>query len=181
MTKSNPSFSITPVREALDLTDTMTLFYAYAASLGINLAFQNFDAEMAGMPGKYAPPSGELLLARNEAGKAIGCVGLRPLPMDERDKICEMKRLYVSPEGRGTGVGKALASSIIAVSQRLGYSEMRLDTLPTMVAALGMYRGFGFQEIPPYYSTPLEGTHFLALKLPMIATTSVKDDDATSS
>lgn len=167
---SNPShnFQVTPVRDTPDLADSISLFYAYAASLGFDLAFQNFDAEMAGMPGKYSPPDGELLLARNEAGVAIGCVGLRPLPSSEPSvKVCEMKRLYVTPDGRGTGVGKTLALTIIAAAERLGYRELRLDTLPSMVAALNMYRSFGFEEIPPYYETPLEGTHFLALRLPM--------------
>jgi len=168
MSNSNHSFSIFPVRNDSDLADTISLFYAYAASLGFDLAFQNFDAEMAGMPGKYSPPEGDLLLARNEAGTAIGCAGLRPLPSnDSPTRVCEMKRLYVTPTGRGTGVGKALASTIIATAEKLGFAEMRLDTLPTMLAALNMYRAFGFEDIPAYYDTPLEGTHFLALKLPM--------------
>jgi ribosomal protein S18 acetylase RimI-like enzyme len=149
------------------LEDTIALFYAYAKSLGIDLAFQNFDAEMAAMPGKYAPPEGELLLARNAAGQPVGCVGLRPLPStDTSARICEMKRLYVTPAGRGTGIGKALGSTVIHVAEQLGYSEIRLDTLPSMVAALKMYRAFGFEDIPAYYQTPLEGTHFLALRLP---------------
>jgi ribosomal protein S18 acetylase RimI-like enzyme len=168
MSNPNPSFSILPVRDAAQLADIIPLFYAYAASLGFDLAFQNFDAEMASMPGKYSPPEGELLLARDQAGLAIGCVGLRPLPStDGTARICEMKRLYVSPAGRGTGVGKALASTIIATAEKLGYSEVRLDTLPSMVAALKMYRAIGFEDIPAYYDTPLEGTHFLALKLPL--------------
>lgn len=168
MSNPSPNFQIVPVRNAHDLADSISLFYAYAASLGIDLAFQNFDAEMAGMPGKYSPPNGELLLARNKAGVAIGCVGLRPLPSTEPSgKVCEMKRLYVTPDGRGTGVGKTLALTIIAAAERLGYSEVRLDTLSTMVTALNMYRSFGFEEISPYYETPLEGTHFLALRLPV--------------
>ncbi|KIX95124.1 uncharacterized protein Z520_09040 [Fonsecaea multimorphosa CBS 102226] len=167
MAEEVASFSINPVRLPSDLSDTIALFYAYAESLGFDLSFQNFDDEMAGMPGKYSPPQGELLLARNEAGLAIGCVGLRPLPSTEvGGKICEMKRLYVTPAGRGTGVGKALASAVIAVAEKLGYDEMRLDTLPSMTTALRMYRHFGFQNIAAYYETPLEGTHFLSLKLP---------------
>jgi len=168
MSNSSGSFSILPVRNAADLEDTISLFYSYAASLGFDLAFQNFDAEMAGMPGKYSPPGGELLLARNEAGTAIGCVGLRPLPSDDSlMRVCEMKRLYVTPAGRGTGVGKALASTIIATAEKLGFSEMRLDTLPSMVSALNMYQAFGFDDIPAYYDTPMAGTRFLALKLPV--------------
>lgn len=174
-------FNITPVRNATDLADTITLFHAYAASLGFDLAFQNFSAEMAGMPGKYSPAAGgELLIARDIAsGKAIGCVGLRSLALlpgapDDGDtagssdvrKCCEMKRLYVTPEGRGTGVGKALVSRILDVAETLGYAEVRLDTLPQMVAALNMYRAIGFLEIHAYYDTPMEGTHFLSLTLP---------------
>ncbi|KIW99699.1 uncharacterized protein Z518_11112 [Rhinocladiella mackenziei CBS 650.93] len=167
MSATGHHISINPVRNTTDLADTTSLFYAYASSLGFDLAFQNFDAEMAGMPGKYSPPEGELLLARNAAGKPIGCVGLRPLPSTgEGATVCEMKRLYVTPSGRGTGVGKALASSIIAAAERLGYGEMRLDTLPRMVAALNMYRAFGFEDIAAYYETPMEGTHFLSLRLP---------------
>ncbi|KAL2393896.1 hypothetical protein ABEF95_000226 [Exophiala dermatitidis] len=164
-------FNISAVRGQPDLAATIDLFYAYAGSLGFDLGFQNFDAEMAAMPGKYAPPEGELLLARDDNGRPIGCVGLRPLPStkniddDGTSRVCEMKRLYVSPSGRGTGVGKALALGIIAAARKLGYSEMRLDTLPRMVAALNMYRSLGFKDIDPYYETPLEGTHFLALQL----------------
>ncbi|OCT52334.1 putative N-acetyltransferase [Cladophialophora carrionii] len=167
MFNPSPAFSIQPVRNATQLADIISLFYVYAASLGFDLAFQDFDGEMASMPGKYSPPEGELLLARDEAGLAIGCVGLRSLPHTEGTaRVCEMKRLYVSPAGRGSGVGKALASTIISTAEKLGYSEMRLDTLPSMVAALNMYRALGFEDIPAYYETPLEGTHFLALKLP---------------
>jgi len=171
------AFTITPVRDPADLKDSISLFYAYAGSLGFDLAFQNFDAEMAAMPGKYSPPQGELLIARDSDGLAIGCVGLRPLPSPGVDlQTCEMKRLYVTPSGRGTGVGKALASAIIVIAQQLGYSEMRLDTLPSMVAALRMYRTLGFEDIPAYYQTPLQGTHFLALKLGQHWTSSTVDE-----
>jgi ribosomal protein S18 acetylase RimI-like enzyme len=162
------SIAITPVRSPEDLSSTIILFHAYAKSLGFDLAFQNFDVEMANMPGKYSPPNGGLLLARNDAGLAIGCVALRPLPSTAKaGKVCEMKRLYVSPEGRGAGVGKGLAEAIIKEAEDLGYEEMRLDTLPSMTAALTMYRNFGFENIPAYYDTPLAGTHFLSLRLPM--------------
>lgn len=167
MPETGQPFSIAPVRTSTDLEDAIALFYAYARSLGFDLAFQDFDAEMASMPGKYSPPDGELLLARNAAGQPLGCVGLRPLASsDATCRTCEMKRLYVTPAGRGTGVGKALGSTVIEAAERLGYSEIRLDTLPSMAAALKMYRAFGFEDIPAYYQTPLEGTHFLALRLP---------------
>lgn len=159
----NQSFTISPVRNQPDLADTISLFYAYAASLKIDLAFQSFDAEMATMPGKYSPPTGELLLARNSAGIPIGCVACRPL---FNDQICEMKRLYVSPDGRGTGIGRALAIAIIEAAEKLGYREMRLDSLTSMTAAQKLYKEFGFVEIDPYYSTPIPNTTFLSLSLP---------------
>jgi GNAT superfamily N-acetyltransferase len=140
----------------------MALFDAYAASLGIDLSFQDFAAEMATMPGKYAPPAGELLLARDAHGEAIGCVGLRPLPTDG---CCEMKRLYVSPHGRGLGLGKALVEAIIGEARRIGYREIRLDTLPTMSEAVAVYRRAGFVPIEPYYDTPIVGTTFLGRRL----------------
>ncbi len=155
------SFQIIPVRTQGDLEATKTLFNAYAASLGINLSYQNFVAEMAVMPGKYAPPNGELLLARDGNGAAVGCVGLRPLA---DDGVCEMKRLYVAPEGRGLGVGRALAEEIVQTARRIGFSEMRLDTLPSLTAAIALYEDMGFVAIPAYYDTPIAGTLFFSLR-----------------
>lgn len=158
-----PSFTISPVRNQTDLQDTVSLFTEYAQSLGFDLSFQNFDDEMAAMPGKYTPPTGELLLARDSSGHAIGCVAVRPLKIDG---VCEMKRLYVPVSGRGTGVGKALALNIIQVASNLKYSAIRLDTLPQMKAAVSMYEKFGFVDIEPYCFNPMEGVRFLSLKLP---------------
>ena len=162
-TASESSFVVTSVRNPKDLEDTIALFYEYAKWLGFDLNFQNFDEEMATMPGKYAPPKGELLLARNAKGVAIGCAALRPLGSDG---VCEMKRLYVTEAGRGTGCGKRMAQTIIGIAEILGYSEMRLDTLPRMKTAIGMYARLGFSQIDAYYATPMEGTMFLSLKLP---------------
>jgi len=159
---ASASFQIRPVRTPDDLKATMALFDAYAASLGINLSYQNFAAEMAAMPGKYAPPQGELLLARGPGGAALGCVGLRPLA---DDGICEMKRLYVAPEGRGLGLGRALAEAIVKDAKRIGYREMRLDTLPSLATAIALYQNMGFAPIPPYYDTPIKGTLFFSLRL----------------
>lgn len=164
--KSSPSvppskFRIIPVRSEEDLKDTVTLFYEYAKWLDLDLTFQNFDVEMAGMPGKYAPSSGELFLARTAEGDAVGCVAVRPLV----DDICEMKRLWVRDSAKGLGLGKALVSTVVDAGRRLGYSRMRLDTLPRMAAAVRMYRTLGFVDIEPYYETPLAGTHFLELDL----------------
>jgi ribosomal protein S18 acetylase RimI-like enzyme len=138
------------------------LFGAYASSLGVDLGFQDFATELATLPGKYAPPAGEPLLARGSRGEPLGCVGLRPMAPDG---CCEMKRLYVSPGGRGLGLGRALVEAILSEAVRIGYREMRLDTLPFMAEAIALYRKAGFQPIEPYYATPLAGTIFLGRSL----------------
>jgi GNAT superfamily N-acetyltransferase len=154
--------AITPVRTADDLASVITLFRAYAGSLQVDLTYQNFEAEMAAMPGKYAPPNGELLLARALSGAPIGCVGLRPL---DDPGCCEMKRLYVSPEGRGIGLGRRLVEAVVREAERIGYSELRLDTLPFMDDAIALYRKSGFEPMEPYYETPVVGTVFLRRSL----------------
>ena len=150
--------SITAVRTPQDLSATVGLFEDYVASLGIDLAYQDFAAELAAMPGRYAPPGGELLLARAPDGAAVGCVALRALAIPG---ACEMKRLYVSPAGRGSGLGRQLARAIIEAAERIGYREMRLDTLPSMAGAQALYRTLGFEPIAPYYETPVAGTLFM--------------------
>lgn len=157
------SYNITPISTPQDLTSITTLFQAYATALNLDLSFQDFTNELATLPGKYAPPTGALLLAKSTStGEAIGCVGVRPL---EPKGVCEMKRLYVSPAGRGTGIGKALGEAIIAEAKRLGYHAMRLDTLASMTSALRLYRSLGFQDIEAYYANPLEEVVYLELKL----------------
>ncbi len=157
-----PSFDIAPVRTADDLAEVITLFRAYAESLDVDLSYQDFDAEMAAMPGKYAPPAGALLLARNAAGIPVGCVGLRQI---EPDGSCEMKRLYVAPQGRGLGLGEALVHAVVKEAKHIGYRDMKLDTLPSMTAAIALYRKLGFVPAAPYYDTPIAGTHFMRLPL----------------
>ncbi len=150
------SFEIAPVRSEEDIAAARDLFRAYAATLPFDLGYQDFDDELADLPGKYAPPEGELFLARL-GQKAVGCGGLRPF-----DGASEIKRLYVAPEGRGRGIGRALLGAILAAADRIGPGEVLLDTLPHMTEALRLYRSAGFVEIAPYYETPIAGTVFLA-------------------
>jgi len=158
----SPPHEIRPVRTPDDLRSTAALFDAYARSLPVDLGYQDFGAELASLPGKYAPPRGELLLARHAEGGALGCVGLRPLAAVG---CCEMKRLYLTPEARGTGLGRALAAAIVQAARDIGYSELRLDTLASMASAIGLYRQLGFAEIEPYYEPTPPGTIFMALRL----------------
>jgi ribosomal protein S18 acetylase RimI-like enzyme len=151
-------FLIAPVSTADDLAATVGLFRDYAASLDVDLSYQNFAAEMDAMPGKYVPPAGELLLARDFENKPVGCVGLRPIGPAG---CCEMKRLYVSPGGRGVGLGRNLVDAVVGVAERIGYREMRLDTLPCMAGAQALYRRLGFEVMAPYYDTPVVGTLFM--------------------
>jgi putative acetyltransferase len=137
------------------------LFLEYAQSLGFSLCFQNFDQELAGLPGEYAPPEGRLLLAEYEA-KLAGCVALHGL----ESGICEMKRLYLRPLFRGTGLGRGLAERIIGEARRIGYRRMRLDTVePVMKDAVAMYRRLGFKEIAPYCANPIAGALYMELEL----------------
>ncbi|MGI9493522.1 MAG: GNAT family N-acetyltransferase [Geminicoccaceae bacterium] len=137
------------------------LFRAYTAWLNVDLCFQDFEGELARLPGIYAPPRGRLLLAK--AGTEIaGCVGLRPLDED----VCEMKRLWVEPGFGGRGIGRRLAEAIVDAGRELGYRTIRLDTFPKRLKAAGhIYETLGFKEIPDYYHNPLEGVVMYELKL----------------
>lgn len=154
---------ISLVRSQSDIEAVRALFKAYAAWLGVDLVYQGFADELASLPGKYAPPGGELLLARDRAGVPLGCVGLRPLDMAG---CCEMKRLYVTPEARGLGLGRALVTAILAQAERIGYREIMLDSLPVLEEATALYRRMGFRPIAPYYDTPVVATLFFSRTLP---------------
>ena len=132
------------------------LFEEYAGSLGIPLDFQGFTGEVADLPGRYAAPRGALWLAIAK-GRAVGCVALRPLGPE----LCEIKRLYVQPAFRGTGLGRRLAETVLAEAGRLGYRQAYLDTLPSMGGAIALYRSLGFREIAPYCDNPVPGALFL--------------------
>ena len=143
-----------------DIEHARTLFLEYQAGLGISLCFQNFDQELKNLPGDYAPPDGRLLLA-TEDDQIAGCIAMRKLG----DGACEMKRLFVRPTYRRTGLGRVLVNTIIDEARKLGYTYMRLDTLPgRMDRAIALYRSIGFVEIEPYY-TSVEGAKFMELDL----------------
>jgi len=155
------ALSIFPAETAGGIAQARELFLEYAQSLGFSLCFQNFDGELAALPGDYAPPAGRLLLAEYE-GQVVGCVALHKLD----SCICEMKRLYLRPQSRGKGIGRALAERIIAEARPIGYQRMRLDTVePVMKDAVEMYRKLGFREIAPYCTNPIAGALYMELQL----------------
>jgi ribosomal protein S18 acetylase RimI-like enzyme len=145
---------------AEDLTEAAKLFTEYADSLEISLDFQNFDDELASLPGCYAPPEGCILLATWD-DQIAGCVALRKL----EDGICEMKRLFTRPDFRGKKIGVALSEAIIEKARQLGYERMRLDTLESMLQARTLYKSLGFREIAPYCYNPIEDAVFMELVL----------------
>jgi len=152
---------ITQASSKSDIEHARALFKEYEAGLGISLCFQNFDQELANLPGDYAPPRGRLLLAR-EYDQVMGCIALRPLG----PTTCEMKRLFVRPEYRDRGVGRVLVEAIIEEARKIGYTHMRLDTIADrMDRAVALYKSIGFVEIPPYRDNPVDSATFLELDL----------------
>ena len=158
---TNRDFRLVQASSDNDVSLARQLFTEYALSLGFSLCFQNFDQELASLPGKYSPPSGRLLLAYlNE--QLAGCIALRQLDTD----TCEMKRLFVRPDFRGARLGKVLVDAIIAEARAIGYKRMCLDTVPgQMDRAIGLYEAIGFRDVEPYYDNPVEGARFMELHL----------------
>jgi ribosomal protein S18 acetylase RimI-like enzyme len=154
-------FNLKQVESTEEVRETRQLFDEYVTWLGVNLCFQNYDKEVAELPGAYAPPNGRLFLASRDGGVA-GCIALRKLA----DGICEMKRLFVRPQFRGAGLGRILAERLIDEACAIGYERMRLDTLPgKMDQAIAMYRALGFRDIERYYDNPYETAAFMELDL----------------
>jgi putative acetyltransferase len=162
--------SIRSAETPADIASARHLFGEYAASLGVDLCFQGFAGELAGLPGDYATPRGCLLLARR-GGVDVGCVALRPVHDTARDAadapsdVGEIKRLYVRPSARGGGLGRALIEAVIEHARAIGYREIRLDTLATMGEARALYASLGFRECEPYCDNPIPGTSWMALSL----------------
>jgi ribosomal protein S18 acetylase RimI-like enzyme len=152
---------ISPASQTSEVEIVQGLFREYADSLGVDLCFQGFEKELAGLPGDCAPPDGHLYLVYAE-GKPAACVGLRKIA----DGICEMKRLYVRPLHRGRGIGRQLVLQLIEDARALGYTKMRLDTLPSMKRAQELYSAMGFKPIEPYRPKPVPGAKFLELDIP---------------
>lgn len=157
----NPEMRIFQASGDEDIQQARALFEEYEKSLGISLCFQNFAQEMAQLPGYYAPPDGRLLIAADDE-QIAGCIALRKLDTG----VCEMKRLFVRPAFRGTGLGRVLVESIIDEAKKVGYSHLRLDTMPgRMDKAISLYRSVGFVEIEPYCENPVEDAKFMELDL----------------
>lgn len=161
---SQPPIEIIVARSPEELGAARSLFIEYAQNLGLDLAFQGFQQELATLPGEYAEPRGTLLLALVDAEFA-GCCALRPIDDVDYTNAAEMKRLYVRKAFRGFGLGRQLAEAVLEAGLRLGYSTVLLDTLDEMESARALYEDLGFVEIPPYYHNPLPGAHYLMAAL----------------
>ena len=152
------------VRSPADVLAVRDLFIDYQQDLGIDLCFQNFEDELAQLPGDYAPPRGQLLLALVD-GAVAGCCALRPLDAADYPNASEMKRLYVRKAFRGFGLGRELAEAMLDRARQAGYACVLLDTLDDMESARALYTDLGFEEIPPYYHNPIAGAHYLKVDI----------------
>ncbi len=164
MSAGQPRIELRRPTTPADLADAVLILREYAASLDVDLCFQNFEAELASLPGDYAAPAGQLLIAYVD-GRLAGCGAFRPLADADYANACEMKRLFVRDTSRGLGLGRTLAQALLDEARREGYSAMLLDTLDDMEAARELYASLGFVEIPPYYFNPIAGAHYLKAEL----------------
>lgn len=162
--KETAAISLRPAQFPDDLQTVRELFLDYQAGLGIDLCFQGFEAELAELPGAYAPPEGTLLLACVD-GEPAGCCALRPLYNTDHLNACEMKRLFVRRAFRGFGLGRLLVERVLSDGQLAGYTTMLLDTLSDMETARALYQEMGFVEVAPYYHNPIPGAHYLKVDL----------------
>ncbi len=160
----NPFIQLLPPAHPSEWAETRSIFLEYAASLQVDLAFQEFQHEVDNLPGEYATPRGAVLLAWVE-GSLAGCCALRPLDSSDYANAAEMKRLYVRPSFRKIGLGRQLTEAILDVARSSAYSCVLLDTLDDMEAARALYEDLGFEEIPPYYHNPYAGAHYLKVDI----------------
>ena len=165
----DPPIELLQAESTEQIAAVRALFVEYAAALAVDLCFQNFAAELAGLPGEYAPPGGALLLALVD-GQPAGCVAMRALPDADHTNACEMKRLFVPRAYRRFGLDRRLAQELMDRATQAGYSCMLLDTLDDMEAARGLYESLGFEEIAPYYFNPIAGAHYLKVELDALGT-----------
>ena len=161
---ASPAVHIATPRSADEIGGVRRLFSEYAETLNIDLSFQNFDDELLSLPGEYSAPRGALMLA-TVGGEWAGCCAMRPLDAADYPNACEMKRLYVRPAYRGLRLGRLLAESILDAARLAAYDCVLLDTLDDMEAARALYQELGFEEIPPYYFSPIAGAHYLKADL----------------
>ena len=159
-----PSIELVTPDTPAQISATRLIFTEYAEQLGVDLCFQNFDAELADLPGEYASPRGALLLALID-GVVAGCCALRPLHSVDCPNAAEMKRLYVRRTYRGSGLGRQLAEATLDAARVAGYHSVLLDTLDDMESARALYVDLGFISIPPYYHNPIAGAHYLKVDL----------------
>jgi putative acetyltransferase len=162
--KQLPEIELTTPVGSVDLEAVRDVFREYARNLGVDLCFQQFDRELASLPGEYTGPNGALLLAK-VGGQVAGCCALRPLDNTDYPNAAEMKRLYVREAFRGLGLGRQLAEAALDAARQAGYACVLLDTLDDMEAARSLYQELGFEDIPPYYHNPIPGAHYLKVDL----------------
>ena len=160
----SPTLQIITAQSPVELQAARLIFREYADQLGVDLCFQDFDAELADLPGEYAEPQGALLLALAD-GQLAGCCALRPLVASDYPNASEMKRLYVRDRYRRLGLGRQLAEAVLDAARVAGYHHVLLDTLSEMESARALYEELGFKEIPPYYFNPIPGAHYLKVEL----------------